>query len=689
MTMNLKSNLFAALLIGLTASHVAAQSATNIAIPLDDGPHQRLLHYVDEAGKEQPVRTADDWQRRRAQIVAGFEQVAGPLPAEMRRGTPDAPTPAPLDLKILETTEQAGVPRQTISFAARNGERVTAYLWVPKEIPAGERRAAVVALQPTGVPGKAIVAGDGPLANRAYGLELAQRGYVVIAPDYVSFGDQIGHDFEKDDYQSGTIKGIVDHIRCVDYLQSRDDVDPARIGVIGHSLGGHNALFLALFDPRIGAIISSCGWTPFHHYYEGKKLQNWAQQRYMPAVTEKFNNDPSGMPFDFYELVAALAPRPFLSVSPLHDANFDYRGVKKAAAKARAVYELLANPDLLQARYPDCKHDFPNPQRREAYAFFDAHLKHKPTSLVPAPEFGTRTLVQIKSTVDGTEQPSYVIVPSSYAAATAPVPLLVSLHSWSGNLNQQPWELMEGANARGWIMISPNFRGPNDTPAACGSKFAQQDVLDAVEWACREYKIDRKRIYLTGSSGGGHMTMQMVGNHPQVWAAASAWVGISDLVAWHRIHAMSKYGAMMRAACGGAPGDSTLENRAAVDAEYAFRSPKTHLHRATGVPFEIAAGIFDGHFGHSVPVRHSLEAFNEVAKANGEAPIDEATIEAWSAAPWRTHVPTVDGEQLDPTYDRTIYFRRTSKNARVTLFEGDHERLDAAAILFLEQHTKP
>lgn len=644
-------------------------------------PYFKLLSYRDADGKPQPVRTADDWAKRRAQIVAGFEQVAGALPPEMKRGTPDSPAPAPLDLKILATAEQDGVPRHTISIASRNGERVTAFLWVPKDIAPGERRAAIVALQPTGITGKDIVAGWGK-ANRGYGLELAQRGYVVIAPDYVSFGDQQSHDFDKDDYASGTMKGIVDDMRCIDYLSTRDDVDAARIGVIGHSLGGHNTIFLGAIDPRPAAFVSSCGWTPFHHYYEGKKLQNWAQPRYMPWVTSKFENDPDRMPFDFDELVAALAPRPFYSNSPLADGNFDYVGVKKAAVAARGVYELLGDPEDLQIRYPDCGHDFPNPQRREAYAFLDAALKHKRSAVVPDNVIPKPERVQIKSTLDGTDQPSDVFVPESYAAATDAVPLLVSLHSWSGTLTQRHQELLEGAAERGWVTIMPNFRGANETPAACGSKLAQQDILDAVQWACGKYRIDRKRIYLTGSSGGGHMTLQMAGNHPQVWAAASAWVGISDLAAWHVKHARDHYGEMLRKSCGGAPGDS-----AGVDAEYALRSPQTQLKNATAVPLEIAAGIFDGHFGHSVPVSHTLWAFNEVAKANGDAPIDDAAIAAWLEFPWR-NPPTADGEQLDKAYDRTIHLRRTSKHCTVTLFDGHHERLDAAALKFLERHVK-
>lgn len=342
--------------------------------------HRSLDQYLGADGAKLPIKTPADWEQRRTQILAGMEAVMGPLPAEVRSG---AISKQPLDLKVLAEVEQAGIPRQTISFAARNGERVTAYLYVPKEIKPGERRPAILALHPTGALGKEIVAGGGK-ANREYGFELAQRGYVVIAPDYVTFGDQKDHDFAKDDYASGTMKGIVDHMRCVDLLQARSDVDPEKIGVIGHSLGGHNAIFVACFDPRIKAIVSSCGWCPFHDYYEGKKLANWAQQRYMPWVVEKFHADPNKMPFDFYELVAALAPRPFYSNSPLRDSNFDYRGVKKAEPVARKIYDLLGAPDALVIEYPDCEHDFPNVQRRKAYTVLDTALKHEPTKGVPA-----------------------------------------------------------------------------------------------------------------------------------------------------------------------------------------------------------------------------------------------------------------------------------------------------------------
>ncbi len=141
------------------------------------GPHQRLMHYVDEGGREQPVRTRDDWQRRRTQILAGMQEVMGPLPAEMRRGGRECAAPAPLDVQVLDSTEQQGVPRQTVSLASRNGERVTAYVWTPKGIAAGERRVAIWLCNPPETSAKRSSPATGR-RTAATGLELAQRGYV-------------------------------------------------------------------------------------------------------------------------------------------------------------------------------------------------------------------------------------------------------------------------------------------------------------------------------------------------------------------------------------------------------------------------------------------------------------------------------------------------------------------------------
>jgi len=170
------------------------------------------------------------------------------------------------------------------------------------------------------------------------------------------------------------MRAIYDNIRGIDLLQSLPNVDPERIGCIGHSLGGHNTMFTAVFDPRIKALVSNCGFTRFHKYFAGK-LVGWTSPRYMPLIASRYHNNPNQVPFDFTEIVACFAPRAFLASSPLHDDNFEVSGVRDVIAAAKPIYALYGHPENLQANYPDAKHSFPPAAREVAYSFLDRHLK--------------------------------------------------------------------------------------------------------------------------------------------------------------------------------------------------------------------------------------------------------------------------------------------------------------------------
>ena len=353
---------FVPLFVGLLVATQSACAEDRPAVGPTD--HAQLLRYAAPDGSPRAVRTPADWAMRRRQILQGMESAMGAMP--------DRSKLPPLDVKIDESTEGDGFVRLKISYATDDNDRVQAYLLVPKGRPVGQRLPAMVALHQTTPLGKKEVAGEGGSANLAYAKELAQRGYVVLAPDYPSFGDY-PCDFRQSKYPSGTMKGICNHIRGVDLLQAREEVDPERIGVIGHSLGGHNAMFLGAFDVRLKVIVSSCGWTPFHNYYDGK-LAGWTSDRYMPRIRDVYGLDPDRVPFDFYEVAAALAPRAFFSNSPVADDNFDVRGVKKAEPKVREVYALLGAADRLQIRYSAGSHDFSKDARRAAYAFIDPNL---------------------------------------------------------------------------------------------------------------------------------------------------------------------------------------------------------------------------------------------------------------------------------------------------------------------------
>lgn len=326
--------------------------------------HNDLSYVLDQQGNRVPVKCPADWEQRREHILANMQKVMGELPGPDQR--------VDLQVETLEETKIGDLIRKKITYQAEPGDRVPAYLFLPPQ-GADEKRAAVVCLHQTTPLGKGEPAGMGPKENLHYAIELAQRGYVTIAPDYPRFADNQYKFEEVGKYASNTMKGIWNHIRAVDLLQSLPQVDGNRIGCIGHSLGGHNTIFLAVFDDRIKASVSSCGFNSFPKYYAGN-LKGWASLSYMPRIEKVYENDPQKMPFDFPELIAAIAPRAFFTNSPLQDANFEVSGVRDCIDAALPIYKLLGKPDNLQARYPNAEHDFPVETRMEAYEFLDQHL---------------------------------------------------------------------------------------------------------------------------------------------------------------------------------------------------------------------------------------------------------------------------------------------------------------------------
>ncbi|MEO6001081.1 MAG: alpha/beta fold hydrolase [Chitinophagaceae bacterium] len=343
----------------------------NLNQQLDRFQKSDLLFYVDSNGKKKLVTTLAEWEIKRQQILDGMQNAMGQLPGFLN-------LPG-MNIQIIEEIKEKTYTRQTINFTVAENELVPAYLYIPIRKNKRERFPAMLALHETDAIGKKSVDGQGHNTNLAYAKELAQRGYVVIAPDYPSFGDMKEYDFKTDRYQSGMMKSIFDNMRCVDLLQAHDDVDFNRIGVIGHSLGGHNALFTGSFDKRLKVIVSSCGWTLMDYYDAGKAVTEkyggvlgpWAQDRYMPLLRDKYNLDIKKIPFDLDEVIAAIAPRPFFSNSPLNDSNFSVEGVRKGIAEVSEVYRFLGVNDKLEVRYPESKHDFPPEVRFEAYRFID------------------------------------------------------------------------------------------------------------------------------------------------------------------------------------------------------------------------------------------------------------------------------------------------------------------------------
>ncbi|MBM3814970.1 MAG: alpha/beta fold hydrolase [Acidimicrobiia bacterium] len=301
------------------------------------------------------------WGADRAELLAAMEKAMGPLPAGNRE---------PVQMARHETVQSINYSRSLITYTTVDNDSVPAYLFIPHSKPSP--LPAIVCLHQTTKLGKGEPAGLGPKLNLHYAKELAQRGYITLAPDYPGCGDNRTDPYALG-YASATMKGIVNHKQAVDLLQSMPEVDPDRIGVIGHSLGGHNALFLTTFEQRIKAAVTSCGFTSFAKYYGGR-LDGWSHKGYMPRIAELFHKSPLHLPFDFTDVFRAIAPRPVFINAPLHDSNFEVSGVQDCV---RAVMPAFGEGRLI-VEYPDDGHDFPVAVRERAYEFLDKWLKAPP-----------------------------------------------------------------------------------------------------------------------------------------------------------------------------------------------------------------------------------------------------------------------------------------------------------------------
>jgi neutral ceramidase len=322
-----------------------------------------LLVYKDAGGKTKKVKSADQWEKCRSQILDNMQKVMGPVP--------DASKKVPPDMKIIDETRIDNLKRLKITFAVESGDRVPAYLFIPDGI--SGKVPGILCLHQTIKSGKEEPAGIAGSPNLHYAMELARRGYVTIAPDYPNFGEY-SFDPYQNGYVSATMKGIWNHMAAIDLLQSLPEVNPDLIGCIGHSLGGHNTLFIAAFDKRIKAAVTSCGFNSFFKYYGGD-LTGWSHKGYMPRIASSYEKNPSKMPFDFPGVLAAIAPRALFINAPLKDSNFEISGVYDCVNAARPVYDLLKAHDKIVMTNPDAPHDFPPAAREEAYAFLDRELK--------------------------------------------------------------------------------------------------------------------------------------------------------------------------------------------------------------------------------------------------------------------------------------------------------------------------
>jgi len=306
---------------------------------------------ADSAGTK--IESLDGWTRRRAELRAAWLDFLGTLKAAR-------PQPK---LEVLEEDRPEGAIRQLVRYESEPGTPVEGYLLKPAK--QDGPRPGVVALhstvnctirQPAGLEGK---------PEDYFGLKLAQRGVVAFCPKCFlwvgegSYTDKVAAFGKRNPGARGMAKMLWDAMLAADVLASLPEVDARRLGAVGHSLGGKETLYLAAFDERIKAAVSSEGGI-------GIPFSNWDAPWYLgkEAHAPTFQRR-------HHELLALAAPRAFLLLGGGDaDGAFSWPYIE-AALPVYRLYGGTARVGLFDHRRG---HSVPPEAERRLYEWFETYL---------------------------------------------------------------------------------------------------------------------------------------------------------------------------------------------------------------------------------------------------------------------------------------------------------------------------
>jgi dienelactone hydrolase len=306
--------------------------------------------------EHRPIATFDAWIKRRTELRRAWQAFLGAIPG---------PRPGNTGNAVAEDRPD-GVIRQRVSYEAERGWPIEGYLLRPDR-PGRGRPAAVVLhstaewtiRQPAGL--------EGP-ADLHIGLHLARRGYVVFCPRCFlwEYGQSRKLESAVDWLHThhpgvtGMAKMLFDATRSLDLLAAQADVDPGRIGAIGHSLGAKEVLYLAAFDERVRAAVSSEGGI-------GLSYSNWDAPWYLGDAISR-----PGFGLDHGQVLGLCAPRAFLLIggdSADGDRSWPY------IAESIPLWKLTGAPDAVGLFNHRQGHAFPPIAQARAYEWLDWYLR--------------------------------------------------------------------------------------------------------------------------------------------------------------------------------------------------------------------------------------------------------------------------------------------------------------------------
>jgi dienelactone hydrolase len=318
--------------------------------------------------------TKETWPVERARIETAVKKLLGPFP----KGIPPL---APIEGAPVDCDKYL---RRKVSFQVENDDRMPAWLLVPKEHSDKPLPAIICMYGTTSGAGKDTTVGlsgakpgTPPRRNRAFAIDMVEAGFVTLAPDWLRDGERIppsGRPYDTADFYvrhpdwSCVGKDVWDTMRAVDYLQTLPFVDPQKIGMVGHSYGGHTTIFAAAIEPRIAAVFSSGPVSDFlHHGMHWAVDRGGGASQSLPALRPFVLDHTNPLPVTFYEWTSLIAPRPLW----VQQAVGERRPMEEENhAAVSAVYRALGVPDRVKYMWQAGDHDFPPEARRAAVAWF-------------------------------------------------------------------------------------------------------------------------------------------------------------------------------------------------------------------------------------------------------------------------------------------------------------------------------
>jgi len=310
------------------------------------------------------LQTKEDWMRRQEKVKHAFEKVLGPFTKK-----------TPLNPVITGKLKGDGFTVEKLYFESLPGYKVTAALFLPK----GKKKK---------FPAIIYCSGHSDLAFRfdVYQhviINLVKKGFAVFAFDPIGQGERQQYFNEAEgkskfgpthehsypgallfiNGSSAAYYMIWDGIRSVDYLLTRKEIDPERIGITGRSGGGTQSSYIAAMDERIKAAAPECYITSFEYLFKSMGPQD-AEQNFYHAIREGI---------DLADLLQIRAPKPTMMITTTRDI-FSIQGARDVFAETNQVFEAFESADHFEMVEDDAGHTSTLKNREAMYAFFQKHL---------------------------------------------------------------------------------------------------------------------------------------------------------------------------------------------------------------------------------------------------------------------------------------------------------------------------